>query len=55
MVMPRKAQHIDICLNKDVDAEYDHWQDITLVHNALPEIDMDQIDTSVKLFGKKLK
>ncbi|MCK5038014.1 MAG: alpha-hydroxy-acid oxidizing protein, partial [Thermoplasmata archaeon] len=55
MVMPRKAQHIDICLNKPVDSDYDYWQDITLVHNALPEIDMDEIDTSIELFGKTLE
>ena len=55
MVMPRKAQHIDICLNKPVDSDYDYWQDITLVHNALPEIDMDEIDTSIELFGKRLE
>ncbi len=55
MVMPRKAQHIDICLNEQVDSDIDYWTDITLVHNALPEIDMDEIDTSIELFGKKLQ
>ena len=55
MVMPRKAQHIDICLNEQVDSDFDYWQDITFVHNALPEIDMDDIVTSIELFGKKLE
>ena len=55
MVMPRKAQHIDICLNDKVDSDFDYWQDITLIHNALPEIDMDEIDTSIELFGKILE
>ncbi len=55
MVMPRKAQHIDICLKERVNSDYDHWQDIIFVHNALPEIDMDEIDTSIELFGKTLK
>jgi len=50
----RKADHIDICLNRDVNASRNHWEDIQLLHRALPEIDMGSIDTSVELFGKKL-
>ncbi len=55
MVMPRKAQHIEICLKENVDSDIDYWDDITLVHDALPELDMDEIDTSIQLFGKKLE
>ena len=54
MVMPRKAEHIDICLNEDVNASYNCWDDIGMVHNALPELDMADIATSVQLFGKSL-
>ncbi len=35
-------------------AGYDYWGDVHLLHNALPEIDLDDIDLSVKLFGKRL-
>lgn len=55
MVMPRKAQHIEICLNENVDSDIDYWDDITFIHDALPELDMDEIDTSIQLFGKKLE
>ncbi|MBA3046223.1 MAG: type 2 isopentenyl-diphosphate Delta-isomerase [Candidatus Thermoplasmatota archaeon] len=54
MKFERKADHIDICLNRDVNASRNHWEDIQLLHRALPEIDMGSIDTSVELFGKKL-
>lgn len=55
MVMPRKAEHIEICLNENVNANYNFWDDVTLVHNALPELDMKDIDTSIEIFGKKLE
>ncbi len=51
----RKAEHVNIILQENVSAEYNFWNDVKLVHNALPEIDLDDIDTSMKLFGKKLR
>ena len=51
----RKAQHVDIILQENVSAEYNFWNDVRLVHDALPEIDLDDIDTSVKLLGKRLE
>ena len=51
----RKAEHVNIILNEDVSAGYDYWGDVHLLHNALPEIDLDDIDLSVKFFGKKLE
>ena len=50
----RKADHIQVALEEDISSAHDHWDDIRLIHNSLPEIDMDEIDTSVNLFGKKL-
>jgi len=50
----RKAEHVNIILKENVSAEYDFWNDVHLVHNALPEIDFDEIDTSTTLFGRKL-
>lgn len=55
MIEDRKTSHIDICLKEDVNAHHNYWDDVHLIHNALPEIDKDEIDLSVKLFGKKLK
>jgi isopentenyl-diphosphate delta-isomerase len=54
LIESRKEDHIDICLKKDVKANYNHWDDIHLIHQALPEIDMKDIDTSVKVLGKEL-
>ncbi|MFO7618366.1 MAG: type 2 isopentenyl-diphosphate Delta-isomerase [Thermoplasmata archaeon] len=54
MKFARKADHIDICLNKDVNAARTYWNDVQILHKALPEIDMGGIDTSIELFGKKL-
>ena len=51
----RKAEHVNIILNEDVSAGYDFWGDVHLLHNALPEIDLDDIDLSLKLFGKRLE
>ena len=51
----RKAEHVNIILNENVSAEYNYWNDIRLVHNALPEIDLDDIDLGVKFFGKRLQ
>jgi len=50
----RKKEHIEIVKNKEVSHSYNYWDDFVLVHNALPEINMDEIDTSIELFGKKL-
>ena len=51
----RKAEHVNIILQENVSAEYNYWTDVRLVHNALPEIDLDDIDLGVKFFGKRLE
>jgi len=50
----RKDEHVKISLEKDVAAEHNYWDDVKLKHNALPEINKNEIDLSTKLFGKKL-
>ncbi len=50
----RKLDHIKICLEKDVESRYTGLEDVELIHCALPEIDFEKIDTSVKFLGKKL-
>ncbi len=54
-IRERKADHIDICVNEMTAPGYCYWDDIRFVHNALPEIDADDIDTSCTLFGKRLE
>ncbi|MDH5806517.1 MAG: type 2 isopentenyl-diphosphate Delta-isomerase [Candidatus Methanomethylicaceae archaeon] len=55
MISDRKLSHILIC--KDYDVSYrksTHFDDIELIHCALPEVDLEEIDLSINLFGKKL-
>src|SRR5207244_12327119 len=51
----RKAEHVNIILQENVSAEYNYWNDVRLVHTALPEIDLYDVDGSVKCFGKRLE
>jgi len=51
----RKAEHVKVVLGRPVEGRYRYWDDIQLVHRALPEIDFDEIDPSVTLLGKKLR
>ncbi|MFA5453549.1 MAG: type 2 isopentenyl-diphosphate Delta-isomerase [Candidatus Methanomethylophilaceae archaeon] len=50
----RKAEHIDICLNQAITPGYNYWNDVKLIHDALPEVDLCDIDTSTYVLGKKL-
>lgn len=54
LIEDRKADHINISLEERIVPGYCYWDDVRLVHNALPEVNADEIDTSVELFGKKL-
>ncbi len=50
----RKLDHIRICLKENVESSYSGFEDIMLIHSALPELDFDEIDTEVTFLGKKL-
>lgn len=50
----RKADHIEVTLKEEVSTGYNYWDDVKLVHCSLPEVDLEEVDTSVKLFGRKL-
>jgi len=52
----RKAEHIDINLNYDVASGLQTGlDDYYFIHEALPELNLEDIDTSITLFGKALK
>ncbi len=51
----RKADHINISLRERIEPGYNYWNDIRLLHEALPEVDMDDIDTSCCVLGKELE
>lgn len=53
----RKAEHLRICLTEDVQAKKatTGFEDIHLLHKAMPELSLNDVDTTVSFFGKKLK
>ena len=53
----RKIEHLKICAKNPVESRKVSagFEDVTLIHRALPEIDMDKLDLSVDLLGKRLK
>ncbi|ADP77695.1 isopentenyl-diphosphate delta-isomerase [Methanothermus fervidus DSM 2088] len=52
----RKLEHLILCLCRDVEhKKKSGFQDIELIHRALPEINKDEIDISVNFLGKKLE
>jgi len=55
LIERRKHDHIEIVAKEDLSQDYIYWEDVKLIHNPLPEIDLEEIDTSTTLFGRKLK
>jgi isopentenyl-diphosphate delta-isomerase len=51
----RKLDHIRICLDRAVESEIRPFDDLVLVHRALPEMDEAEIDTSCSFLGRRLK
>ncbi len=53
----RKVEHLRICLNEDVQAKgiTVGLEDYRFVHQALPEIDLAEIDLTDRIFGRRVK
>src|SRR5919205_963587 len=53
----RKADHIRICLEEDVSGQgiTSGFERYRFVHQALPEINLRDVDTSLELWGRRLK
>ncbi|MEM3712136.1 MAG: type 2 isopentenyl-diphosphate Delta-isomerase [Thermoproteota archaeon] len=52
----RKAEHIRIALTKEVSSRIGTWlEDVELIHNAVCEVDLEEIDTSIAVMGKRLR
>ena len=51
----RKKEHLDICCNEHIVAGNTGFDDIRLVHNALPEYDMDAVELGVRFLDYQLK
>ena len=51
----RKERHLRLSLDENVQSDIGTgFEDIRLIHRALPEIDLDEIDTETELFGRRL-
>ncbi len=52
----RKARHLDVCLDEDVQSALDPgWDGVRLAHEALPEIALDDVDVSTQFLGFALR
>ncbi len=53
-IASRKDDHIRIALLRDVEHGTTFLDKVWLVHDSLPEVKLDEVDTSTELFGKRL-
>jgi len=54
-IADRKAEHIVIATDQQVEPGMSaSWNDVALVHNCLPEIDLEEVDLSVDFLGRRL-
>lgn len=51
-IIKRKSDHVDICLRDDIINSHNFWDGVQLIHCALPEVDLEAVDTTSELFGK---
>jgi isopentenyl-diphosphate delta-isomerase len=52
----RKLDHIRICLENEVESSIlTGFEDITLVHNAVPELNLDDVDVGTTFLGHELQ
>ena len=53
----RKRSHLELCRNEAVEYEgkTNLFEDVELIHNALPELALADIDVGLELFGKHLR
>src|SRR5258708_3854383 len=53
-VAGRKAEHVALSLASDIAApQAASWADVRLVHRALPEVDLDNLDLAVAFLGRR--
>lgn len=52
----RKADHIDLAVSGDVAFKHTTtlFECVRLIHDALPDLDLDQVDLSTEILGKRL-
>ena len=52
----RKREHVEICLKEYVDSRTvsTGFEDVILIHKALPEVDYSEVDTATEFLGREL-
>ncbi|MGZ4929670.1 MAG: type 2 isopentenyl-diphosphate Delta-isomerase [Halobacteriota archaeon] len=53
MIMNRKIEHLTLCTVEDVESGKAGFDDIHLVHNALPEVSKSTLDTTATFLGNR--
>src|SRR5438874_2313714 len=55
-VQARKGEHLELASRDDVDRSTPGtWADVQLLHEALPELDLADVDLSVSFLGRRLE
>ncbi len=54
MIEERKLQHIKICAWEDVASSHNYWDDVIIRHRAIPNANLEDIETRVDFLGKTL-
>lgn len=54
MIENRKEEHVRIAEKENVTTDHNYWDDIHIIHQAVPEVDFDSINTTAEVMGKKL-
>lgn len=53
-IIRRKSDHVEICLRDEILNSTNHWDDVQLIHCALPEVDLESVDITSELLGVRL-
>ncbi|HUR70005.1 MAG TPA: type 2 isopentenyl-diphosphate Delta-isomerase [Candidatus Thermoplasmatota archaeon] len=51
----RKQDHVDIILKEDVRARRNAWDEVTLLHEAVPDVDLEQVDLRTRFLKKEVR
>ncbi|HEX2021206.1 MAG TPA: type 2 isopentenyl-diphosphate Delta-isomerase [Candidatus Thermoplasmatota archaeon] len=51
----RKKEHVDIILKEDVRARQNAWDDVSILHDAIPDVDLESVDLRTRFLKKELR
>ena len=53
-IFNRKEEHLKIPIEHDVQHSINYFDDIKLIHHAIPEVDLEEIDLTLNFFNKQI-